>query len=171
MSRTRISNRPGATRRGKATNVPPRHETTPQRKLLASAVASCLMAGAPVAFGQSAGSNLRGHVTDDAAPVADTEVVATNVATGAVRRTTTSADGSYVLIGLDPGTWTVRAGALAPEAAGKIHTDLERGFIRAEVAGIDEVIAAGGWDRTKTRTEGKDYRVAVEDVLVIRFSV
>jgi GTP-binding protein YchF len=77
----------------------------------------------------------------------------------------------YTLGPKEARAWTVRAGALAPEAAGKIHTDLERGFIRAEVAGIDEVIAAGGWDRTKTRTEGKDYRVAVGDVLVIRFSV
>ena len=42
--------------------------------------------------------------------------------------------------------WTVRAGAAAPEAAGKIHSDLERGFIRAEVTTIDEVIEAGGWD-------------------------
>ena len=71
--------------------------------------------------------------------------------------------------------WTVRAGALAPEAAGRIHSDLERGFIRAEVAPLDEVIAAGGWDAAKRagviRVEGKSYQVAASDVLVIRFSV
>ena len=71
--------------------------------------------------------------------------------------------------------WTVRRGATAPQAAGKIHTDLERGFIRAEVATIDEVLAAGGWDAAKAagkvRLEGKDYRVAEGDVLVVRFSV
>jgi len=71
--------------------------------------------------------------------------------------------------------WTVRAGALAPEAAGKIHSDLERGFIRAEVASIDDVIAAGGWDAAKraglVRVEGKSYEVAGADVLLIRFSV
>lgn len=71
--------------------------------------------------------------------------------------------------------WTVRAGAAAPEAAGKIHSDLERGFIRAEVSTIDQVIDAGGWDRAKriglVRVEGKSYVVNPGDVLVIRFSV
>lgn len=71
--------------------------------------------------------------------------------------------------------WTVRSGARAPEAAGKIHTDLERGFIRAEVARIGEVIEAGGWDAAKAdgavRLEGKDYVVAEGDVIVVRFSV
>lgn len=71
--------------------------------------------------------------------------------------------------------WTVRRGASAPEAAGKIHTDLERGFIRAEVAPIEAVLAAGGWDKAKAagkvRLEGKEYRVVEGDVLVVRFSV
>jgi len=71
--------------------------------------------------------------------------------------------------------WTVRAGAPAPEAAGKIHSDLERGFIRAEVLPIDAVIDAGGWDPAKAaglvRLEGKDYVVAEGDVIVVRFSV
>ncbi|MEK7251741.1 MAG: redox-regulated ATPase YchF [Actinomycetota bacterium] len=71
--------------------------------------------------------------------------------------------------------WTVRRGASAPEAAGKIHSDLERGFIRAEVVAINEVLAAGGWDAAKAagkvRLEGKDYRVVEGDVLVVRFSV
>jgi GTP-binding protein YchF len=71
--------------------------------------------------------------------------------------------------------WTVRRGATAPEAAGKIHTDLERGFIRAEVTTIGEVLAAGGWDKAKAagniRLEGKEYRVLEGDVLVVRFSV
>jgi GTP-binding protein YchF len=71
--------------------------------------------------------------------------------------------------------WTVRAGAAAPEAAGKIHSDLERGFIRAEVATIEQVIEAGGWDAAKAagvvRLEGKDYVVAEGDAIVVRFSV
>jgi ribosome-binding ATPase len=71
--------------------------------------------------------------------------------------------------------WTVRTGAMAPEAAGKIHSDLERGFIRAEVATMDDVIAAGGWDEAKRqgriRVEGKSYVVQPADVLVVRFSV
>lgn len=71
--------------------------------------------------------------------------------------------------------WTVRSGARAPEAAGRIHTDMERGFIRVEVGTIDQVITAGGWDAAKrngsVRVEGKSYQVAPGDVLVIRFSV
>lgn len=71
--------------------------------------------------------------------------------------------------------WTVRIGAAAPEAAGKIHSDLERGFIRAEVANIDSIIAAGGWDAAKKggliRLEGKDYVVVEGDTLLVRFSV
>ena len=71
--------------------------------------------------------------------------------------------------------WTVRRGASVKEAAGRIHSDLERGFIRAEVVTIEDVLAAGGWDRTKAtgvmRLEGKDYVVAEGDVIVVRFSV
>jgi ribosome-binding ATPase YchF (GTP1/OBG family) len=71
--------------------------------------------------------------------------------------------------------WTVRVGATAPEAAGKIHSDLERGFIRAEVAPIEVVLDAGGWDAAKAaglvRLEGKDYVVKEGDVIVVRFSV
>ncbi|MCU0280602.1 MAG: redox-regulated ATPase YchF [Acidimicrobiia bacterium] len=70
---------------------------------------------------------------------------------------------------------TVRRGAHAREAAGKIHTDMERGFIRAEIAPIAEVIAAGGWDAAraggKGRVEGRDYVIAEGDVMVVRFSV
>ena len=71
--------------------------------------------------------------------------------------------------------WTVRRGATAPEAAGKIHSDLERGFIRAEVTPIESVIAAGGWGPAKAagkvRLEGKDYVVTEGDVIEVRFSV
>ncbi len=71
--------------------------------------------------------------------------------------------------------WTVRAGTAAAEAAGKVHSDFERGFIRAEVASIDVVLEAGGWDAAKAagsvRLEGRDYVVAEGDVLLVRFSV
>lgn len=71
--------------------------------------------------------------------------------------------------------WEVRRGAKAPEAAGAIHTDLERGFIRAEVVHYDEIVVAGSWDAAKSagklRVEGKDYLVAEGDVLNIRFAV
>ena len=71
--------------------------------------------------------------------------------------------------------WEVRQGAKAPEAAGAIHSDLERGFIRAEVVGYDELVEAGGWDKAKAngklRVEGKDYTVNEGDILNIRFAV
>ena len=66
-------------------------------------------------------------------------------------------------------------GANAPEAAGAIHTDLQRGFIRADVIGYDELVAAGSMDAAKAagkvRVEGKDYLVAEGDILNIRFAV
>ena len=71
--------------------------------------------------------------------------------------------------------WEVRKGAKAPEAAGAIHSDLERGFIRAEVVAYDDLVEAGSWDAAKTkgklRVEGKDYVVVEGDVLNIRFAV
>jgi hypothetical protein len=71
--------------------------------------------------------------------------------------------------------WEVRRGALAPEAAGVIHSDLQRGFIRAEVVGYEDLIAAGSWDAAKAagklRVEGKDYLVAEGDVMHVRFAV
>ena len=71
--------------------------------------------------------------------------------------------------------WEVRRGARAPEAVGAIHSDLERGFIRAEVVSYDDLVAAGSWDAAKAsgrlRTEGKDYVVAEGDVVNVRFAV
>jgi GTP-binding protein YchF len=71
--------------------------------------------------------------------------------------------------------WEVRRGARAPEAAGVIHTDLERGFIRAEVISYDELVDAGSMEAAKQhgkiRVEGKDYVVAEGDVLHVRFAV
>jgi len=71
--------------------------------------------------------------------------------------------------------WEVRRGARAPEAAGAIHTDLERGFIRAEVIAYDELVEAGSMvaakQRGKIRVEGKDYLVAEGDILHVRFAV
>ena len=71
--------------------------------------------------------------------------------------------------------WEVRRGAKAPEAAGAIHTDLQRGFIRSEVVGYDDLVEAGSWDAAKAkgnlRVEGKEYVVQEGDVLHIRFAV
>jgi ribosome-binding ATPase len=71
--------------------------------------------------------------------------------------------------------WEVRSGAQAPEAAGVIHTDLQRGFIRADVISYDELVAAGSIDAAKAagklRVEGKDYVVQEGDILNVRFAV
>ncbi len=71
--------------------------------------------------------------------------------------------------------WTFRAGARAPECAGVIHSDLERGFIRAEVIRWDDLLEIGAWSKAREagrlRVEGKEYEVADGDVLEIRFNV
>jgi GTP-binding protein YchF len=71
--------------------------------------------------------------------------------------------------------WEVRRGAKAPEAAGVIHTDLERGFIRAEVIAYGELVETGSMEAAKhqgkVRVEGKDYVVAEGDILHVRFAV
>jgi len=71
--------------------------------------------------------------------------------------------------------WTVRRGATAPEAAGRIHTDFQRGFIRAEVTAFDDFIRCGGETGAraagKLRLEGKEYIVDEGDVMHIRFNV
>jgi len=71
--------------------------------------------------------------------------------------------------------WTFRAGAKAPECAGVIHSDLQRGFIRAEVIDWEELLEIGSWSKAreagKLRVEGKDYEVRDGDVLEIRFNV
>jgi GTP-binding protein YchF len=71
--------------------------------------------------------------------------------------------------------WTFRAGWKAPQCAGVIHTDFEKGFIRAEVIHWDELIEVGSWSKSrdvgKLRVEGKDYEVADGDVMEIRFNV
>jgi ribosome-binding ATPase len=71
--------------------------------------------------------------------------------------------------------WTVRIGATAPQAAGVIHTDFERGFIRAEVIAFADYVAgkgeAGAKDAGKLRLEGKEYIVQEGDVMHFRFNV
>jgi GTP-binding protein YchF len=71
--------------------------------------------------------------------------------------------------------WTFRAGSTAPQCAGRIHTDFQRGFIRAEVIRWDELLPIGSWtkakDLGKVRVEGKDYLVDDGDVIEFRFNV
>ena len=71
--------------------------------------------------------------------------------------------------------WTVTRGTPAPQAAGKIHTDLCRGFIRMETVSYEDMVACGGWNKAKEagklRIEGKDYLIQDGDVIHVRFSV
>ena len=71
--------------------------------------------------------------------------------------------------------WTVRAGAAAPEGAGRIHGDFERGFIRAEVIAYEDFVANGGEqgakDAGRWRLEGRDYVIDEGDVIRYRFNV
>lgn len=71
--------------------------------------------------------------------------------------------------------WTVKAGTAAPQAAGKIHTDMERGFIRMEVISYDDMCKYNGWNAAKSagklRIEGKEYIMRDGDAIFVRFSV
>ena len=91
---------------------------------------------------------------------------------------------AYTLLGLqtyftagvkEVRAWTVKAGSTAPQAAAVIHTDFEKGFIRAETIGYDDYIKyrgeAGARDAGRLRLEGKEYRVQEGDVLHFRFNV
>ncbi len=91
---------------------------------------------------------------------------------------------SYSLLGLlsyltsgedETRAWTVRAGTKAPQAAGKIHSDFERGFIRAEVVNYQDLLDCGSYAKAKEKglvgLEGKDYVVKDGDVILFRFNV
>ena len=91
---------------------------------------------------------------------------------------------SYTLLGLmsfltagekEVRAWTIKIGSKAPEAAGKIHTDFEKGFIKAEVVSYDDLMEAGSYlkakEKGKVRIEGKDYVVQDGDIMLFRFNV
>ena len=71
--------------------------------------------------------------------------------------------------------WTIKKGTRAPQAAGKIHTDFEKGFIKAEIVSYDDLIQAGSYlkarENGKVRIEGKEYVIADGDVVLFRFNV
>ena len=91
---------------------------------------------------------------------------------------------SYALLGLisyltsgedECRAWTIVKGTKAPQAAGKIHTDFERGFIRAEVIAFEDLMGVGTMaaarERGMIRSEGKDYVVKDGDIILFRFNV
>ena len=91
---------------------------------------------------------------------------------------------SYDLLGLisyltagpkEVRAWTIEKGTKAPQAAGKIHTDFEKGFIRAEIVAYDDLVREGSMNACKekglVRSEGKDYVMQDGDVTLFRFNV
>lgn len=91
---------------------------------------------------------------------------------------------SYDLLGLmsfltagqpEVRAWTIKKGTKAPQAAGKIHTDIERGFIRAEIVSFDDLMRCGSMNAAKekglVRSEGKDYIMQDGDIVLFRFNV
>ena len=91
---------------------------------------------------------------------------------------------SYALLGLisfltcgpdECRAWTIRKGTRAPQAAGKIHSDFERGFIRAEVVSYEDLMACGTMaaarEKGLIRSEGKEYVVQDGDIILFRFNV
>ena len=90
---------------------------------------------------------------------------------------------SYDLLGLmsyltagekEVRAWTITKGTKAPQAAGKIHTDFEKGFIKAEIVSFDDLVEAGSFvkakEKGKVRMEGKEYVVQDGDVVLFRFN-
>ena len=91
---------------------------------------------------------------------------------------------SYKLLGLisyltagekEVRAWTIELGTKAPQAAGKIHTDFEKGFIRAEIVDYDILVELGSFNAAKehgkVRSEGKEYVIKDGDVVLFRFNV
>ena len=83
---------------------------------------------------------------------------------------------SFFTVGEDEvRAWTTRRGASAVEAAGEIHTDIQRGFVRAEIVAYDDLISLGGMNEAKTkgklRLEGKEYLVKDGDIMHIQFNI
>jgi GTP-binding protein YchF len=83
---------------------------------------------------------------------------------------------SYITAGeKEVKAWTIKKGTKAPQAAGKIHTDFEKGFIRAEIVSFDDLISAGSYaaarEKGKVRIEGKDYVFQDGDIALFRFNV
>ncbi|MCX7634193.1 MAG: YchF family ATPase, partial [Syntrophales bacterium] len=81
----------------------------------------------------------------------------------------------YTTVGPELRAWTIPQGTRAPQAAGKIHSDMERGFIRAEIINFTEFVSAGGMlparEKGWIRSEGKDYVIRDGDIALFRFNV
>jgi hypothetical protein len=131
------------------------------------------------------------HVMGSVDPVRDREVIDLELAIADLSsvekrldRAAKLARAAYHLLGLqsyftagekEVRAWTIHRGDTAPAAAGVIHSDFERGFIRAETVGYDDSVRTGGWKGARepglVRSEGKEYVVQDGDVVLFRFNV
>ncbi|WP_313254499.1 TonB-dependent receptor [Stenotrophomonas sp.] len=119
-------------------------KSTPTRKLLSCALASCLLLGAAPAFAQSTAATIRGQVMADSSPAAQAQVTATNIATGLSRSVQSTASGSYSLAGLPPGTYRVEVNAGGKTSTQNITVQVgQTATVNLGVGGVGETTAGG----------------------------
>ena len=119
-------------------------KSTPARKLLSCALASCLVLGAAPAFAQSTGAIIRGQVSADSSPAAQAQVTATNLASGLSRSVQSAANGSYALAGLPPGTYRVEVSAGGKTSTQNITVQVgQTATVNLGVGGVSETASGG----------------------------
>ncbi len=122
----------------------PTRKMLPSRRLLSCALASCLLLGAAPAFAQSTGATIRGQVMADSAPAGQAQVTATNTATGLTRSVQSTANGSYALAGLPPGTYRVDVNAGGKSSSQNITVQVgQTATVNLGVGGVGETTTGG----------------------------
>jgi hypothetical protein len=140
------------------------NQRRPVPKLLACALALCLATTIPVAQAQTTTASIRGQVTADSTPAAGAQIVATNLADGGVRRTEAGADGRYVLVGLQPGSYRIDTVVAGQNVASR-NVTVQIGQsatldIPTGAAGSSEVVTLGTVTAVGTLIETKTSEVA-----------
>ncbi|PPV05816.1 hypothetical protein XBLMG947_2993 [Xanthomonas bromi] len=137
------------------------HFARPARKLLSCALASCLMLGAAPVFAQSTGATIRGQVTVDAAPAAQAQVTATNLATG-LTRTVQVSNGGYSVGGLPPGSYRIDVTANGQTSSQNVTVQVGQTATLNLGVGGEAATAAGGNATTLDAVQVKAPPVLVE---------
>ncbi|MBB3802394.1 outer membrane receptor protein involved in Fe transport [Xanthomonas arboricola] len=137
------------------------HTARPARKLLSCALASCLLLGAAPAFAQSTAATIRGQVTVDAAPAAQAQVTATNLATG-LTRTVQASNGGYSVGGLPPGSYRIDVTANGQTSSQNVTVQVGQTATLNLGVGGEPATAAGGNATTLDAVQVKAPPVLVE---------
>ncbi|AOL19497.1 TonB-dependent receptor domain-containing protein [Xanthomonas citri pv. malvacearum] len=137
------------------------HSARPARKLLSCALASCLLLGAAPAFAQSTAATIRGQVTVDAAPAAQAQVTATNLATG-LTRTVQVSNGGYSVGGLPPGSYRIDVAANGQTSSQNVTVQVGQTATLNLGVGGEPATAAGGNATTLDAVQVKAPPVLVE---------